>query len=267
MTTIFGTNKCQTIIFILTALFLLLAPLTPTHAQSKKKPADTPAKASAPEGWTIVLATYAGPDHQALAAAALEQVRSLTPIKDARIQPRGKGSAVVLGNYTTPADPAVQTTLQTVRATLIENRPVFAGAFLAPPRVPSEIDPASAAPFALTTARTEFSPRARYSLQIAFYESPDISEARKAAEKATVQLRRDGEPAFYYHGPTASLVTLGAFTDADAGLSKPIESPLLMELRKRHPHNLYNGNQQLLQKTPGSKSKTPQPSFLVEIPS
>ncbi len=266
MTPQIGPNRFRTSILALLALLALGLPLNSALAQSKKKPADAPS-AAAPEGWTIVLVTYAGPEHPAFANAALEQVRTLTALKDARVQPRGKGSAIVLGNFTSPADPAVRTTLQTVRATLVENRPIFAGAFLAPPRTPSELDPASAAPFALNTARAEFSPRARYSLQIAIYEAPNIADARKAAEQAAIQLRRDGEPAFYYHGPNASLVTLGAFTDADAGISKPIESPLLHELRKRHPHNLYNGNQQLLEKTPGSKSKNPQPSFLVEIPS
>lgn len=259
-------NTHRTNLLLFAALFLLLLPLAPTHAQSHKKDSSSNSSTSTPEGWTIVLATYAGPDHAGLAASAAEQIRTLTPLKDVQTQNRGKGSVVVLGSYPSPADPQAQKDLLVVRNTLLEERPLFLAAFLAPPRTPSEADPGSAAPFPLSTARAEFSPYARYTLQIAIYESPNLDEARKAAEKAALQLRRDGEPAFYYHGPTASLVTLGAFTDADAGISKPIESPLLAQLRKRHPHNLYNGNQQLLQKTPGAKDKTPQPSFLVEIP-
>ncbi len=260
-------NTHRTNILLLTALLLLLSPLPASLAQSNKKPSDaSSSSSSAPEGWTIVLATYAGPDHAALAASAADQVRARTPLKNIVTQTRGKGSVVALGSYPSPADPQAQRDLQTVRNTLLEDRPLFLGAFLAPPRTPSEADPNSAAPFPLSTARAEFTPNARYTLQIAYYESPNLDEARKTAEKAALQLRRDGEPAFYYHGPTASLVTLGAFTDADAGISKPIESNLLTQLRKRHPHNLYNGNQQLLQKTPGAKDKAPQPSFLVEIP-
>src|SRR5690606_17423075 len=92
----------------------------------------------------------------------------------------------------------------------------FATAFLAPPA--GDPDPGAIPQYHLSRARIEFGAQSRYTLQIAVYESNNPAEARRAAEQAAAQLRADGEPAFYYHGPSRSMVTLGAFTAAEAGL-------------------------------------------------
>jgi hypothetical protein len=69
----------------------------------------------------------------------------------------------------------------------------------------------------------------------------EIAEFRRHAEQAVVQLRREGEQAFYYHGPTNSSVTIGLFGDDDFDVQTRMESPRLRSLRQRHPHNLLNG--------------------------
>ena len=69
-----------------------------------------------------------------------------------------------------------------------------------------------------------------YTLQIAVYGRPDNTDAtkedlaqfRKSAEEAVVQLRREGEQAYYYHGPNRSMVTVGIFSEDDAGFGKRI---------------------------------------------
>ena len=57
-----------------------------------------------------------------------------------------------------------------------------------------------------------------------------------------MELRREGELAFYCHGPNRSMVTIGIFGIEDFDPQKPaMTSPRLVELRKRYPYNLQNG--------------------------
>lgn len=214
-------------------------------------------------GWTIVLRAYSGPDARAQAIAAVQAVGARLPVPGARVQDRGRGAAVVVGSYAAPSDPAAQRDLRRIREFDLEGQRPFATAFLAPP---VETNDLGATPqFHLSRATHEFGALARYTLQIGVYESANPAEARRAAEQAAAELRRGGEPAFYYHGPSRSMVTVGAFTAREAGLESPIPSPILEEFRRRHPFNLFNGRR-LEQRTAGASRTTPQPSFLVEIP-
>src|SRR5262249_24035027 len=95
----------------------------------------------------------------------------------------------------------------------------------------------------------------------------DLTEARKAAEQAAARFRQEGEQAFYYHGPRMSMVTIGAFNIEDFDPQTPsYQSTRLLEVRKRHPYNLYNGaGIKVINKANGRSEL--QPSSLVEIPS
>lgn len=222
------------------------------------------------EGWTIVLAAFAGEGHQQSAEATLGRIRQTTGLHEARVQARGRGTAVVYGEYASPTDARARRDLERVRGTTVDNAAVFAGAFLAPPRT-SGATPGGR--HALSNARSEFGRGVRYTLQIAVYESPRREEAMRAAEQAAEQLRRDGEPAYFHHGPTRSMVTVGAFTAAEArpfldrapGQPSGGGSPLLWELHRRHPQNLFNGNQPLMESGADGRRRA-QASFLVEIP-
>ncbi|MBX3353410.1 MAG: hypothetical protein KF684_10815 [Phycisphaeraceae bacterium] len=214
-------------------------------------------------GWTIVLRAYTGSDARAQAMSTLQGISSRVSLPTMRVQDRGRGSAIVVGSFSAPSDPAAQRELQRVRELELDGQRPFATAFLAPPVDTN--DTGGAPQFHLSRATQEFGTAARYTLQIGVYESANPAEARRAAEQAAVELRRGGEPAFYYHGPSRSMVTIGAFTARDAGLDSPIPSAVLEEFRRRHPYNLFNGRR-LEQRTAGASRTTPQPSFLVEIP-
>lgn len=228
-------------------------------------PSGTPSATAFPDaGWTIVLAAFSGPDARGQALAAAENLRSVAPsIGAVRVQDRGRGAAIVTGSYRSPGDAAAQRDLARIREFTINSGTPFASAFLAPPV--GRPDPGNTPQYHLSRAFVEFGAQSRYTLQIAVYESPNQNEARRAAEQAAAQLRADGEPAFYYHGPSRSMVTLGAFTAAEAGLDTGLPGPILAEFQRRHPYNLFNGRQ-LLQRMPGQSRQVPQPSFLVEIP-
>lgn len=237
----------------------------PTRDQTREVLGDAGAQPAsiADDGWTIVLAAYSGADARQRAAAAAETIRTRTNLPAVRVQDRGRGAAVVAGSYRSPADAAAQRDLARARDTTLDGQNPFTTAFLAPPV--GDPDPGNLPQYHLSRAFTEFGSQSRYTLQIAVYETPDAAEARRAAEQAAAQLRADGEPAFYYHGPSRSMVTLGAFTAAESGLENGLPGPVLAEFRRRHPYNLFNGRQ-LLQRMPGQSQRAPQPSFLVEIP-
>lgn len=223
------------------------------------------------EGWTIVLAAFSGTGHGEQASQTLARVQQETGLRGVRVQERGRGSAVVYGSYPSPTEARAQRDLERVRATVVDERRVFAGAFLAPPRASSLSGRSSQ--HSLARAREEFGPGVRYTLQIAVYESSRREEAMRAAEEAVLRLRREGEPAFFHHGSSRSMVTVGAFTAADAqafldrapGQTTGGGSAMLWELFRRHPQNLFNGNQPLLIRGEDGRQRA-QRSFLVGIP-
>jgi hypothetical protein len=191
------------------------------------------------------------------------------------MEQHGKSWVVAYGRYQDAADPAAVADLQRIKAIVINNQRPFAGAVLAPP----ENIPGSQPEFDLRQVRARMGEWALYSLQVAVYSREDLgrpspkelAEYRKAAEQAVVQLRREGDPAYYYHGTTSSMVTIGVFGADDFDPTVPgVESPLLAKLRRKYPHNLLNGKA-MRERIPGLPPNHPdpyrlQPSRLVAVP-
>lgn len=226
------------------------------------RPISPSGEAPPDEGWSIALAAFSGSGHRQRAEAALPQIRTDLGLRQARLQARDSGTAIVMGRYDGPGDRQAQQDLARVRSIEVDGFRPFGGAFLSP--APRREDLGSNPSYNLANARREFGSSVRYTLQIGVYESPDPREARRAAEQAAVELRREGEPAFYYHGSGRSMVTVGAFTERDAGTRDGLPGPLLLEMRRRHPNNLLNGNRTIVERV-GGRERT-QASFLVEIP-
>jgi hypothetical protein len=139
--------------------------------------------------------------------------------------------------------------------------------------------------FDLSTVRGRVGDDVKYTLQVARYGHADRSQPtpeelagfREAAEQAVLELRREGDEAYFYHGPFGSSVTVGLFTEADyvtqirderggiTNLPKPYESATLSALRAKYPHNLVNGKT-LQVRRKGSEEMVTQGSFLVGVP-
>jgi len=106
-----------------------------------------------------------------------------------------------------------------------------------------------------------------YSLQIAVYDKDYGPNFRDAAEQAARTLRKQGQEAYYYHGPNRSMVTLGLFDYDTAFDSVPgrqdTYSQRVRALQEKYPHNLLNGRT-IIEKSPG-KPDSIQPSFLVRV--
>lgn len=208
----------------------------------------------APEGatWTIVLATFRGQGHAAAAAAALPKIRAYSGLTAAFVETRGQDASLVgLGRFVEPGSSAALAELRRVRAiagsgTDGAGAKPFEGAFFAPPAGAAAGASGARPEYNLTRAREQHGKGAFVTLQVGVYErtdlgatsAQDLAEIRAAAEQAAAQLRREGEEAYYYHGPRRSMVTIGAFPEEDVTQKR---SPAAAALRKRHPYNLLNG--------------------------
>jgi hypothetical protein len=200
---------------------------------------------AASAAWTIVLKAYREQDEPD-AAAGLARVRAEGGLPEAYLEKRGEATVIAYGRYATPEEG--QKDLSRVHAIEVmldgERVKPFAGAFLAPPAAVKGSIPE----YDLRNARRLKGDWALYTLQIGVYSREDkpatareMEEFRAAAEKAVVQLRREGEQAYYYHGPTRSMVTVGLFGKEDFDAASRLESPALKALRKKFPYNLQNG--------------------------
>jgi len=212
-------------------------------------------------GWRIVLGTVSGPDAMERANEALANLREEANLPEAYVEPQGDGAIIAYGSFDDPESRSAQQALRRIRDIEVRGVVVFGSAFLAPP--PSGRDGARPE---LNLARVgeERGENAVYTLQVAVYESDDRGEAMRAAEQAAVAYRRDGEEAFYYHGPNRSMVTIGVFGPDDYDPNGGVMDQELADLRDRHPHHLYNG-QGVRERLAGGEARM-QPTRLVRIP-
>ncbi|MEM9083789.1 MAG: hypothetical protein AAGB34_09345 [Planctomycetota bacterium] len=217
--------------------------------------------ASAASSWTILLASL--PEGASLADGQNQASKlvSLLRREDIEAVQGSSGVAVVMGRYRGANDQRAQKDLDWVRSLQVQARRPFARAYLQPP---TAVDLGKRADLNVVNAQSLGRDRAKYSLQVAVYESDDREEAKEAAEEATVRFREDGEEAYFYHGPNRSMVLIGLFGDHDLDprTNTPI-TPELLELKERYPHNLVNGR--TITRTIGGRERA-QPSMLVLIP-
>jgi len=223
--------------------------------------------------WTIVIAIARGDDQIDLARQALADVRVVPGLGAAYAERRGEEVTIIgFGRFTDPKSSEAQGELARVRAIEVNEQRPFATAYLIPPpnargRIPE---------YDLRNVRKAHGRNAIYTLQIGAYgrgdlerpDAKDLAEFRKLAEEAVVRLRREGELAFYYHGPNMSNITIGIFGPADHDPQNPLaESIALRQARKRFPNNHLNG-QGIRETVSTSSGKTQimQTSRIVVIP-
>lgn len=203
------------------------------------------------DAWTIVIAAFTADfqeqSREGQAQAGLVRVRAVEGMSDAFVTTRGRSFMIAYGKYDSPESPKAKSDLKRIRAITIDGQRPFASSFLMPP--PASTQAGSTPELDLLNARRMNGPQAKYTLQIGRYARSDFAppseserkEFRKLAEDAAAKLRKDGEQAFYYHGDTMSLVTIGLFNDADLPRKDRPASARLRDLQTRFPNNLLNG--------------------------
>jgi hypothetical protein len=214
-----------------------------------------------PPAWRVALAVFSGPDAIARANQALPIIQGEGRVPEAFVEPRRRGAIIAFGAYDEPGDRAAQRDLTRIREMQINGRPAYPGAFLAPPQGGvSGSNPG----WNLANVREQFGESVKYTLQVAVYESNNRAEAMRLAEQAVSIYRRDGELAFYYHGPNRSMVTIGVFTDREFDPASGRISDEIRALQQRHPEHLANG--MVMTETLASGATRVQPPQLVRIP-
>lgn len=257
---------------------VVLGDLDPNLVDSTNPRSDTA------DLWSIVIAAFKGDNAEALAQQALARAQ-LAGLEAAYNDRRDSTWVVAFGGYKEPGAPEAQADLAAVRALEFDGKRPFESAMLAPP---SAVRSGSLPDYDLSLVRKRAGGnRAKYTLQIAQYcrtdqvapSDAELAEFRKAAEEACVRLRREGEEAFFHHGPRMSSVTIGLFTEADYQTTtprskevgaivisrKPVESEPLRAARERHPYNLINGQAARVRSRPGAEARMV-PSTIVAVP-
>lgn len=285
------------------ALFTLLTALFPPACTSDPSATDQPSSpttdvfgrqvkdgktlgvdAKAVGGWSIVLGAFSpdreaelGQGYEAAAHTALFRAQALAGLDGVLLEKRGSGLVLLYGSFESPTSGDAQRELAYVRSLEIGGRFPYESAFLSPPGATSGSMP----DYDLATVRARRNTKAPlYTLQVAVYGRPDnsaptpedLQNFRKSAEEAVGRLRSEGELAYYYHGPNRSMVTIGVFSEQDAGFGGRFRgegAPLVMA-RQKFPNNLLNG-EAVREKLPGRSGSSPsdfrlQPSRLVEVP-
>lgn len=214
-----------------------------------------------PPAWRVALAVFSGADAVARANAALPIIQQQGNMPEAFVEPRKSGAIIAVGAYDQPDSRQAQRELERIRTMTINGQLAYPRAFLAPPQggVSGAIPE-----WNLASAREQYGSSAKYTLQVAVYESDRRAEAMRLAEQAASTYRRDGELAFYYHGPNRSMVTIGVFRDDDFNPESGRMSRDLQELMARHPAHLVNGMG--VRETLGDGTTRMQPPQLVRIP-
>lgn len=232
-------------------------------------------KAPAPgtdSAWSIVIVSAVGDNMERDSQLALEKVRSKGGLPQAYTERRGKSMVVAYGRYPGPDAKEAQADLKRIQGMVIDGGTPFANALLTPP--PYDSLPGSVPEYDLSTIKQRRGKNALYTLQVAAYtrmdskqaSAQDLAEFRAAAEKAVVELRREGEEAFYHHGPRMSVVTVGVFGEKDVDpVHAGKESMVVQMARQRHPLNLVNG-QGVKVKARGQTEAQLQPSRIIVIP-
>ena len=212
------------------------------------------------EGWGVVLEFFSGAGHVERARQRRDQISRLTGRSDVFVRVRTRGSVIVLGSYPGPDDQRAQRDLKRMQSMAIAGRRPYERAYLAPPPPPPP-DMGKIPELNLLSAKRLAGARALYTLQVGVFESPQRERAKRGAERYALELRQQGEMAFYYHGPTRSMVTIGIFGEEAYDAEAQRVSLGVQALQRRFPLNLLDGEDEIPE--PSGRA---QPSMLVRIP-
>jgi hypothetical protein len=219
------------------------------------------------------VASFAGEDHAAAAAAAKGRLSASVPqLRDCFVRRVSSGSAVLVGRYSGPADPAAQAKLKEIKQLVIEGRRPFAAAML----TRTSSDDAPPGPFDVRRLRDQFpTVKPLFTLQVAAWStfgekglSPD--EIRAAAEGYCKELRARRFEAWVHHDEDTgtSVVTVGHFGPSAYDSKSTLYSAEVDALLKKFPKHLVNGEEILIPVNPQRPegTKRPQRPRLVEVP-
>lgn len=212
--------------------------------------------------WAIALAFYSGAQHRAIAMENAPIIAQQSGRTDLRVRSLERGSVIVAGTYRGPGDPNAMAELERLKGIAVGDARPFASAYLAPP-VTDSVDARQVGEFDLRGAKARFGEKnAVYTLEFTLYNEGGARDYRSAAERTVLQLRGEGETAFYYHGNHSSVVTLGLFGDDAIDPRTNRYSPAVDALQRRFKFAMVNDEKAPVPGQPGTFHATK----LVRVP-
>lgn len=223
--------------------------------------------------WGVLLLTFTDNEHRAMAQDARDAIaRRFPELQGVYVHTLGSGSAVLIGRFSGPDDPAAQAELRRVKDVGSGAPKPFVRAML------TRLTPANTGPIGPNDLRSVRQARPRgtlYTLQVAAWATlgareMTMSQVKRSAEAYAQQLRTQGYQAYYFHdfGKETSTVTIGVFGDDAYDSRSTLYIPEVEQLMRKFPKSLLNGEEVLVEvnpRQPGSQ-RVPQSSRLVEIP-
>ncbi len=218
------------------------------------------------QDWQIVVKRFVGPSRRRFAQLiynSLIAVRGLDKHKVRKID-SDSSSAVVYGRYNGLDDPRAQRDLKFIKSLAVPNQGYpFLDAHLEP--VP-EPNPPINSQYLLKNAT------GYWTLQIARFYGKG---RKRAAVDMTNELRKKGIPAYVYHGPVISIVTIGAYPEnaVKAGrkgklIGQPIPvNPSLRRWLRKFPYMMINTQYVVFKSNQGKKKSARIASQIIRIPS
>jgi hypothetical protein len=171
--------------------------------------------------WTIYCTAISGPNHAARAQALKDQLARGTRLHDWYVVQADVQSTLYYGFYADEKDSRARQDRTAIAELVAQNGERM---FSQPCLVPLELaDPAAPPEWNLANVTDK-----EYTLEIAGYR--DDARRKEVAVEAVRELRAQGVEAYYYHGPTASVVCVGAWP------ASAVEEPT--DVRARNPDEL-----------------------------
>jgi len=216
--------------------------------------------------WSILIETFTGEKARPEAANLMQRLRYEKAIPDLWVKPVGEQFHLMRGRYASRDAPPALRDLEQTRMVPLDGERRFGSIELA------RLSTMAANSDSLDARMHQ--DRGPYSLQVAVFELGSPKTSRHAAEGKAAELRKAGHEAFYYHGESRSMVTVGLFSDKDR---VPVKTtlpsgkevfqyaygPRIKTLQEEFPHNLVNG--QLHHEQMPDGTKRPQASSLIQI--
>jgi hypothetical protein len=230
------------------------------------------------EGWAILVRSFEGPDARQRAEALRSRMERQLHVPETWVRAEHGQWNVYRGRYGASNEMAARRDLRQTRMLVLDGHRPFEDAALVALGLGgvglARGDGLSGATGDELDLRSHLS-QANYTLQVAFFDEDGGKEYRQAAEAYARQLRQRGEQAFYLHGRTMSLVTVGLFSEQDVPTQRVVGAdgvptvsqsygPRVRELQTRFPHNLGNGMTLLETSSDGQQREAP--SFVVRLP-
>ena len=206
--------------------------------------------------FAIHVAEFDGKKARKQADALHDQLTNEMKIPDVWVWEDAKRAVVYRGRYPSPSIDKAERDLRQTRMLQIEGKRPFESV---------ELMPVGAS---LSSASTDMDLRKHmgmHTLQIGAYDETFGPDFRAAAERAVIELRKQGNEAYFYHGPNRSLLTIGLFSADDRDDVNGVEGygARARALQQKFPYNLINGL--TIKERVNGKDLGEQPSFLVEV--